>query len=45
VRRIVVAHGGAVSVKSKPGEGTTFRLSLPADGRQSSSPSTPATIP
>jgi len=45
VRRIVTAHGGAVSVKSKQGEGTTFRLSLPADGRQSSSPSAPATMP
>jgi signal transduction histidine kinase len=45
VRRIVVAHGGAVAVKSKQGEGTTFRLSLPADGHQSSSPSAPATMP
>jgi signal transduction histidine kinase len=45
VRRIVVAHGGVVSVKSKPGEGTTFRLSLPANGAQSSSPSAPSTIP
>jgi signal transduction histidine kinase len=45
VRRIVTAHGGVISVKSKQGEGTTFRLSLPADGRQSSSPSAPATIP
>jgi signal transduction histidine kinase len=45
VRRIVNAHGGAVSVKSKPGEGTTFRVSLPVNGDQSSSPSAPATIP
>jgi signal transduction histidine kinase len=45
VRRIVAAHGGAVSVKSKQGEGTSFRLSLPADGHQSSSPSAPATMP
>ena len=45
VRRIVNAHGGAVSVKSKPGEGTTFRVALPVNGDQSSSPSAPATIP
>jgi signal transduction histidine kinase len=45
VRRIINAHGGAVSVKSKPGEGTTFRLSLPVNGAQSSSPSAPATMP
>ncbi len=36
VRRIALAHGGAVSVKSKKGEGSTFTLRLPA---QSSSPS------
>ncbi|HVI21845.1 MAG TPA: HAMP domain-containing sensor histidine kinase, partial [Myxococcales bacterium] len=42
VRRIVVAHGGAIAVRSKPGEGSSFTVSLPA---QSSSPSTPATIP
>ncbi len=45
VRRIVVAHGGLISVKSKVGEGTTFRLALPANGNQSSSPSAPATMP
>jgi len=45
VRRIVAAHGGAISVKSKPGAGTTFRLSLPVNGSQSSSPSAPATMP
>jgi len=45
VRRIVAAHGGAISVKSKPGEGTTFRLSLPVNGPHSSSPSAPATMP
>jgi signal transduction histidine kinase len=45
VRRIVAAHGGIVSVKSKPGEGTIFRLSLPVNGGQSSSPSAPATMP
>jgi len=41
VRRIVVAHGGAISVKSKLGEGTTFRLALPTNGHHSSLSSTP----
>ena len=45
VRRIVAAHRGDISVKSKPGEGTSFRLSLPVNGAQSSSPSAPATMP
>src|SRR2546430_196 len=45
VRRIAVAHGGTVSVKSKPGEGSTFTLSLPVSGDQSSSPLAPATMP
>src|SRR2546427_3272611 len=45
VRRIAVAHGGTVSVKSKPGQGSTFSLSLPVNGDQSSSPLTPATMP
>jgi signal transduction histidine kinase len=29
VRSIVEAHGGTVSVRSRPGRGTTFRFSLP----------------
>ena len=29
VRQIVTAHGGKISYRSKPGEGTTFRLELP----------------
>jgi signal transduction histidine kinase len=29
VRRIATAHGGDVSVTSKPGRGTTFRIKLP----------------
>jgi signal transduction histidine kinase len=29
VRRIVEGHGGALSVRSGPGLGTVFRLSLP----------------
>jgi signal transduction histidine kinase len=30
VRRIVVAHGGNVSVSTRPGAGTSFTISLPA---------------
>jgi two-component system, NtrC family, sensor histidine kinase KinB len=30
VREIVTAHGGTISCASQPGEGTVFRLSLPA---------------
>ena len=30
VRRIVVAHGGNVSVSTRPGAGTTFTITLPA---------------
>jgi signal transduction histidine kinase len=30
VRRIVVAHGGKVSVSTRPGAGTSFTISLPA---------------
>jgi len=29
VRQIVTAHGGKISYRSKPGEGTTFHLELP----------------
>lgn len=45
VRRIVVAHGGSVSVKSSLGKGSTFLVTLPGSGAQSSSPSAPATMP
>jgi signal transduction histidine kinase len=33
VRRIVVAHGGSVSVRSEPGE-TRFTVGLPVDSTQ-----------
>ena len=29
VRQIVIAHGGKISYRSRPGEGTTFRIELP----------------
>ena len=45
VRRIATAHGGHVAVKSRPGEGSVFTLSLPAADHSSSSRSSPATIP
>jgi len=45
VHRIAAAHGGTVSVKSKPGEGSIFSLSLPLKPDHSSSPSAPATMP
>jgi len=30
-RQLAQAHGGAVGVESEPGQGTTFRIELPAD--------------
>jgi nitrogen-specific signal transduction histidine kinase len=33
VWRIVKAHGGAIAVDSRPGEGTTFSIALPLDAR------------
>jgi signal transduction histidine kinase len=29
VRQVVTAHGGQISYRSRPGEGTTFRIELP----------------
>jgi len=36
VRRIVVAHGGKVSVSTRPGAGTSFTITLPATAADTS---------
>jgi signal transduction histidine kinase len=33
-RDIVLQHGGEIAVQSRPGEGTTFLISLPRDGNE-----------
>ena len=34
VKRLVEAHGGAIAVESKMGEGTTFTFTLPIKGEE-----------
>ncbi len=41
VQGIVRRHGGNLSVQSTPGEGTTFRLALPASSREVAEPAEP----
>ena len=41
-RRIVEAHGGHLSARSIPGSGTTFRMSLPLEGRAAAAPASGA---
>jgi FixJ family two-component response regulator/signal transduction histidine kinase len=43
-RTIVAAHGGTLTVQSAPGEGTTFRVELPAGSPDAVRPAPPATV-
>jgi len=44
-RTIVTAHGGTLTARSAPGEGTEFRLEFPAGQPDSARPVQPAAVP
>jgi len=41
VRKIVIAHGGRITVQSTEGAGTTFRLTIPVHTRRDIQPAAP----
>jgi FixJ family two-component response regulator/signal transduction histidine kinase len=43
-RTIVAAHGGTLSARSTPGEGTAFRIELPAGAQDAPRPAQPALV-
>jgi cell cycle sensor histidine kinase DivJ len=45
VKGLVALHGGAMSIESAPGAGTTVTVTLPADGAARGSGKRPAAIP